>query len=79
MKITVHRIRLNSQGYDARGRYWGQGERLYHCPEVEEARDVTWFYFREHSECRAKDVKAAREIFRSRLERMAKYPRPEAP
>jgi hypothetical protein len=29
-KVTLQRVRLNSQGYDAMGRYYGTGPRLYY-------------------------------------------------
>lgn len=28
-KIYVEHVRINSQGYDRSGRYWGVGEKLY--------------------------------------------------
>jgi hypothetical protein len=35
MKYTVRRVRLNSQGYESDGQYWGSGMPLYRMVEKE--------------------------------------------
>lgn len=70
MRLTIRRIKLDSQGYDRHGRYYGVGDRLYYCPEVSEMRALTSVYYLEPDECRANDLQEARAIFKARMERM---------
>lgn len=70
MRLTIRRVKLDRQGYDCQGRYWGTGERLYFCPEVDDMREETSVYYREPSHVRAPDLKSAREIFKDRMYRM---------
>lgn len=53
-KFTLSRLRLDSQGYDARGVYYGRGRRVY-IAQSEEWDDGYAFIFR------ANDRGAARE------------------
>ena len=75
MKLTVRRIKLNSQGYNKHGFYWGAGERLYCCPEISELREATSVFYVEGDFCRAPNQHVAREIFKARAERMLKHPK----
>lgn len=69
MRLTIRRIKLNRDGYDSQGRYWGAGERFYYCPTIDEsgARERAWPHNAVKSACRAPDVTTAREIFQARL------------
>lgn len=72
MRLDIRRVKLNAQGRDRQGRYWGTGERLYYCPQVAEKREEVAAWFMEDPYCRARDLKFAREIFKARMERMSK-------
>lgn len=72
MRLTIRRVKLNAQGYDRRGRYYGAGERLYYCPEVDDKREEVSCYFREDPFIRTNDLRFARECFKARMERMSK-------
>jgi hypothetical protein len=45
IKLNATRERINRQGYDARGRYWGIGEKLWRVSVVDPTTDV---YVDEH-------------------------------
>lgn len=54
-KTRVRRIRINNQGYDSKGNYWGVGEFLY---EVEDGNIGECFYYRAYSREHAKEKHA---------------------
>ncbi len=40
IKITAERVRVNRQGYDGTGRYWGVGEKLWRVVVVDKGTDI---------------------------------------
>lgn len=62
--IKVLRVKLDRYGYARDGRYWGQGEPLYYCPEVAEMRSPL-FYSVAYE--RATDHRAARLAFQATI------------
>lgn len=40
IKINVERVRINRQGYDPRGQYWGVGQKLFRVQVVDKATDI---------------------------------------
>jgi len=58
--VKVSRVRLDGQGYDRGGRYFGTGPRLYHY-EVEQA-----FYNDDSGYMRAATYQEARSFFKSK-------------
>lgn len=58
--VKVSRVKLDGQGYDRGGRYFGTGTRLYHY-EVEQS-----FYNDESGYMRASDYQEARKAFQSK-------------
>ena len=51
-RLTLQRIRINNQGYDPQGAYWGTGDPLYWCASDDGTLDWT---FRAASREAAKD------------------------
>jgi len=47
-KASLRRVRINSQGYDASGAYWGVGMPLWHC-STEDSDAHVRAYDREHA------------------------------
>ena len=61
MKLTVRRVRLDAQGYDSKGKYWGTGLPLYYCPELADARSPLFY---GDAYVRARNSGEARRIFK---------------
>lgn len=59
VRIRLYRVRLNSQGYDSTGTYWGIGKPLY-CLELPDTHNhfATHQYFRAVSREDAKEQAA---------------------
>ena len=78
MKVTVRRVHLDSMGYESqgfhKGRYWGVGQPLYYCPELEALRDERPIRECNEPHCRASDVNAAHDIFVRRMTETLKLP-----
>ena len=60
MAVHVELIRIDRQGYDRHGRYWGVGERLYHIYDDDEVFDT---------HVRASDSKEAKALAAWELKR----------
>ena len=79
MKLTIRRVKLDCMGYEAsgyaKGRYWGVGDRLYYCPELDEVRSETSIRECNEPHARAPDLAAARRVFTRRMEQSAALPR----
>jgi hypothetical protein len=59
VKLDVVRVPVNRQGYDARGRYWGTGERLWRVSGEDGDREID-----EH--VRAESAREARRVVAAR-------------
>lgn len=66
-KLYADHVRLNRQGYDASGRYWGVGEKLYRVSGVSFDGEVD-AYTRAHS------ASAAKEKVKGELKAKGKLP-----
>jgi len=77
-KITVRRVHIDSMGYESqgfhKGRYWGVGQPLYYCPELEALRDERPIRECNEPHCRASDSNAAHEIFVRRMTETLRLP-----
>ena len=65
-EYLARRVRLNSQGYDAQGSYWGHGAPLFFAERVSDG---------ESDYVRAADAAHAREILAKRLGADLRAPR----
>ena len=65
-KINIQRVRVNRDGYDASGAYWGAGPDVFIATTVDGAREIT---------VRAKSVTEAREKVAVELERPLGQPK----
>lgn len=61
-KVALQKVRLNSQGYDSMGAYWGVGQPLYYYF----AEDGDEFEITRDGFFRAKDREAAKAYIRAR-------------
>lgn len=61
-KLLAEHVRIDRQGYDRRGSYWGVGQKLYRVSDYETGMDTF---------VRASDAKSAKEIARADVESKA--------
>jgi hypothetical protein len=45
--VKIVRVKLDRQGYDRRGNYWGTGPRLY-CAEIDDGETLRYVHTRAH-------------------------------
>lgn len=71
MRVShVVRIKLDAQGYDRDGKYWGVGQPLFFCSDAAEVDPTRWF---ETAYCRATDAVEASSIFSRRLGKLVMW------